>query len=59
VRGCKRDQRLLIADRIAAVQVFGVGAVVAVLGRGGKFHALLGEVYVGWRGMCCVRMCRR
>lgn len=43
----------------ATLQTFWVEAVVAVLCGGGQFHALLGEVYVGWRGMCCVRMCRR
>ena len=46
MRGRKRDQCILTAY-IATLQTFGVEAVVAVLGGGGQFHALLGEVYVG------------
>ena len=39
MRRCKRDQRLL------TVCLYHYPA--DVLGRGGKFHTLLGEVYVG------------
>ena len=34
--------------------MFRAGAVVVVLGGDGQFYALLGEVYVGWRGCVCI-----
>ena len=43
MRGCARGQCLLTVCYVATMQTCGV--VVVVLGGGGQFHTLLGEVY--------------